>query len=77
MMMEISLLETEGMQILASINQTGSINKTAKEMKTSYKTVWSKIQTTEKNFGRSVVHADRKTGTNLTLEGKNLLEKFR
>jgi molybdate transport system regulatory protein len=77
MMMEISLLETGGMQILASINQTGSINKTAKEMKMSYKTVWSKIQTTEKNFGRSVVHADRKTGTNLTLEGKNLLEKFR
>jgi molybdate transport system regulatory protein len=65
------------MQILASINQTGSINKTAKALKMSYKTAWSKIQTTEKNFGKPVVRAEKKTGTRLTLEGKQLLEKFR
>ena len=65
------------MQILASINKTGSINKTAKEMNMSYKTAWSKIQTTEKNFGLPVVHADKKTGTRLTLEGQQLIEKFR
>lgn len=64
------------MQILFSIDQTGSINKTAKELKMSYKTVWSKIQTTEKHFGKPIVHADKKTGTRLTLEGKNLLKKF-
>jgi molybdate transport system regulatory protein len=65
------------MQILTSIIQTGSINKTAKELKMSYKTVWSKIHSTEKHFGRPIVHADRKTGTRLTLDGKKLLEKFR
>ena len=65
------------MQILASLNQTGSINKTAKEMKMSYKTAWSKIQTTQKNFGKPVVQADKKTGTRLTSDGHNLLEKFK
>lgn len=65
------------MQILASLNQTGSINKTAKKMKMSYKTAWSKIQTTEKNLGKRVVQADKKTGTRLTPEGHKLLEKFK
>lgn len=65
------------MQILSSILRTGSINKTAKEMKMSYKTVWSKIHSTEANFGRPVVHADRKTGTQLTSDGRKLLEKFK
>ncbi len=65
------------MQILESIIRTGSINKTAKEMNMSYKTAWSKIQTTEKNFGKPVVHADKQTGTKLTMDGHILIEKFR
>lgn len=65
------------MQILNSIDRTGSINQTSKEMKMSYKTVWSKVKSTEKNFGKPVVHADRKTGTRLTEEGRKLLEKYR
>jgi molybdate transport system regulatory protein len=65
------------MEILDSIDRTGSINQTSKEMKMSYKTVWSKIKSTEKNFGKPVVHADRITGTRLTVEGRNLLEKYR
>jgi molybdate transport system regulatory protein len=65
------------MQILDSLERTGSINQTSKEMKMSYKTVWSKIKSTEKNFGKSIVHADRKTGTRLTDEGRDLLEKYR
>jgi len=65
------------MQILYSIDRTGSINQTSKEMKMSYKAVWSKIKSTEKNFGKPIVHSDKKTGTRLTDEGKNLLEKYR
>ena len=65
------------MEILGSIDRTGSINQTSKEMKMSYKTVWSKVKSTEKNFGKPVVHADKKTGTKLTKEGKELLEKYR
>ena len=65
------------MQILYSIDRTGSINQTSKEMKMSYKAVWSKIKSTEKNFGKPVVHSDKKTGTRLTDEGRSLLEKYR
>jgi molybdate transport system regulatory protein len=46
-------------------------------MKMSYKAVWSKIKATEKNLNAKIVHADRKDGTCLTREGKELLEKYR
>ena len=65
------------MKILESIDQTGSINKTAKALKISYKTVWSKIKSTEKIFGKPVVLADKQTGTTLTDDGRLLLEKYR
>jgi len=65
------------MEILDSINRTGSMNQASKEMKMSYKAVWSKIKSTEKNFGKQVVHSDKKTGTKLTHEGRKLLEKYR
>jgi len=65
------------MEILDSIDRTGSINKTAKEMNMSYKSVWSKIKSTENNFGKPVVHADRVTGSKLTDEGRQLLEDYR
>lgn len=65
------------MKILESIDRTGSINKTAKALKMSYKTVWSKIKTTEKNFGKPVVLADKQKGTKLTLDGRHLLEKYK
>ena len=46
-------------------------------MKMSYKAVWSKIKVTEKNLNAKIVHADKKDGTRLTKEGKELLEKYR
>ena len=64
-------------QILESIEKTGSINKTAKLMKMSYKAVWSKIRATEDHLGAKVVDTDRRLGTRLTREGKELLEKYR
>lgn len=65
------------MKILETIDQTGSINKTAKELKMSYKTVWSKIKSTEKNFGKPVVLADKQKGTSLTPDGRHLLKKYK
>ncbi len=65
------------MKILETIDRTGSINKTAKALGMSYKTVWSKIKTTEKNLGKSVVLADRKKGSTLTKDGRRLLEKYK
>ena len=65
------------MEILDNIEKTGSINQTAKMMKMSYKAVWSKIKTTEKNLDTVIVHTDRKEGSRLSKEGKELLEKYR
>ena len=65
------------MEILDNIEKTGSINQTAKIMKMSYKAVWSKIKATEKHLNTVIVHTDRKEGSRLSKEGKQLLEKFR
>jgi len=65
------------MEILDNIEKTGSINQTAKMMKMSYKAVWSKIKTTEKHLNTIIVHTDRKEGSRLSREGKELLEKYR
>ena len=63
-------------EILRNIEQTGSINQTAKVMKMSYKAVWSKIKATEKHLETRIVHTDRKEGSRLSEEGKELLEKY-
>ena len=65
------------MEILDNIEKTGSINQTAKMMKMSYKAVWSKIKTTENHLNTVIVHTDRKEGSRLSREGKELLEKYR
>jgi molybdate transport system regulatory protein len=64
-------------EILENIEKTGSINQAAKVMKMSYKGVWSKIKATEKHLKTNIVHADRKEGTRLSRQGKELLEKYK
>ncbi len=63
-------------EILENIEKTGSINKAAKIMKMSYKGVWSKIKATEGYLKAKVVEADKRRGSYLTKEGKDLLEKY-
>ena len=63
-------------EIFENIERTGSINKTAKLMKMSYKAVWGKIKASEKHLDFRLVHTDRKTGTRMTKEGKDLLRKY-
>ena len=64
-------------KILETVERTGSLNQTAKLMKMSYKGVWGKIRATETYFKKKVIHADRKTGSQLTKEGKELLNRYR
>ena len=64
-------------EILRNIEETGSINQAAKVMKMSYKGVWSKIKATEKHLKHPIVHADRKEGSRLTRQGKDLLERYK
>jgi molybdate transport system regulatory protein len=64
-------------KILEHIDQTGSMNQAAKLMKMSYKAVWSKIKTTEKHMNACIVHTDRKEGSRLSQQGKELLKKYK
>ncbi len=63
-------------EILENIEKTGSLNQTAKLMKMSYKGVWGKIRATEETFHARIIHADRKEGTRLTKQGKELLRRY-
>ena len=64
-------------KILEYIEETGSINQTAKIMKMSYKAVWGKIKATEKHMNTCIVLTDRKEGSRLSRDGKGLLEKYK
>ena len=64
-------------KILEHIDQTGSMNQTARLMKMSYKAVWSKIKATEKHMNACIVHTDRKEGSRLSREGKELLKNYK
>ena len=63
-------------EILENIEKTGSINQTAKIMKMSYKGVWSKIKATENYMRVKIVETDKKRGSHLTKEGKELLKRY-
>jgi len=63
-------------EILETIQRTGSINQTARTMRMSYKGVWSKIKVTEDYLKIKLVETDKKRGSELTKEGKELLEKY-
>ena len=72
-----AMIMGEGRQeILENIERTGSINQTAKLMKMSYKGVWSKIRATESGLKMKLVEADKRKGSQLTEEGKELLKKY-
>ncbi|MFP4036803.1 MAG: winged helix-turn-helix domain-containing protein [Desulfobacteraceae bacterium] len=64
------------MRILKTIDRTGSINKTAKLLRMSYKAVWSKIKATESHLNFRLVQADGRRGSRVTEAGKDLLQKY-
>jgi molybdate transport system regulatory protein len=64
-------------RILEHIEKTGSMNQAAKMMKMSYKAVWSKIKATEKHMNARIVRTDRKDGSRLSQDGKQLLKKYK
>jgi molybdate transport system regulatory protein len=64
-------------KILENIEKTGSMNQAAKLMKMSYKAVWSKIKATEKHINACIVYTDRKEGSRLSKDGKDLLAKYK
>ena len=72
-----NIIMGEGRQrILELIEQTGSINQTAKLMRMSYRGVWGKIKATEKHLSKRVVITERRHGSRLTEDGKSLLMNY-
>jgi len=67
----------EGRQrILELIEETGSINQTAKLMRMSYRGVWGKIKATEEHVNKKIVLTEKRNGSHLTEDGKRLLMNY-
>ncbi len=72
-----NMIMGEGRQrIFELIQQTGSINQTAKLMKMSYRGVWGKIKATEEHLNKRIVVTERRHGSRLSDEGKRLLKDY-
>jgi len=67
-------------RILAAIDKTGSMNKAAKALGMSYRTIWGKIHDTEKRLGFKLIKTraggGAEGGSNLTLKGREILDQF-
>lgn len=63
-------------EIFENIDKTGSMYQTARNMKMSYKAVWSKVKATEEATGVILVERDGTRGSKLTKEGKALLDAY-
>lgn len=67
-------------QLLKLIVEHESLTKAAKEMGMSYRHAWGIVQEINQAFGKEIVHAERGGAeggkTELTVEGKRLLEDF-
>lgn len=74
---EGNIIMGEGRQrIFELIEQTGSINQTAKLMRMSYRGVWGKIRATEGHLNKRIVATERRHGSRLTDYGKKLLMDY-
>jgi molybdate transport system regulatory protein len=66
--------------ILELIRKTGSMNKAAKELGISYRTLWGKIREAERRLGYKLVMNrldHRRGGSQLTKEGETLYRKYK
>jgi molybdate transport system regulatory protein len=67
-------------KILEAISKTGSMNKAAKELGMSYRTLWGKIHDTEKRLGfkliETYVGGGAEGGSRLTPRGREILKQF-
>ena len=75
---EGNIIMGEGRQrIFELIEETGSINQTAKLMRMSYRGVWGKIKATEEHLDKRLVFTERRHGSRLTKKGKELLMSYK
>jgi molybdate transport system regulatory protein len=67
-------------RILEAIDETGSMNKAAKELRMSYRTLWGKIHDTEKRLGfkliKTSVGGSAAGGSRLTPKAREMLRQY-
>jgi molybdate transport system regulatory protein len=63
-------------RILKAVQDTGSLQAAAKELKMSYRAVWMRIRASEKRIGRELVVRNGK-GSRLTPFAENLMKQYK
>lgn len=63
-------------RMLEAIEQTGSLQAAAAQMKMSYKALWLRVRASEERMGSSLV-VRKGRGSGLTPFAKNLMKQFR
>ena len=63
-------------RILKAVQDTGSLQAAAKELKMSYRAVWMRIRASERRIGRELVVRDGK-GSRLTPFAENLMKQYK
>jgi len=66
-------------RILKAIDKTGSMNKAAKQLGMSYRTIWGKVHDTEKRLGVKLIETtvgSTDGGSVLTKESRNIIGMF-
>ncbi|MGB8333811.1 MAG: LysR family transcriptional regulator [Desulfobacterales bacterium] len=63
-------------RILKAVQDTGSLQAAAKELKMSYRAVWMRIRASERRIGRELVVRDGK-GSRLTPLTENLMKQYK
>lgn len=65
--------------LLLAINETGSLSQAAKKLNMSYRGAWGRLKASEDRLGVKLTEraGKKRSGMELTKEGKELLEKYR
>lgn len=63
-------------QLLAGVDQTGSLNQAAKDMNMAYSKAWKVIREVEEKLGIPLIERRGAHGSVLTLKGKRMLDTF-
>ncbi|MBE6471199.1 MAG: LysR family transcriptional regulator [Coriobacteriaceae bacterium] len=62
--------------LLNGIQETGSLNRAAKDMHMAYSKAWKLMNSAEEQFGVKLIERDGARGSNLTEEGVRLVAAF-
>ena len=62
--------------LLRGVQETGSLNRAAKDMHMAYSKAWKLMNSAEEQFGVKLIERDGARGSNLTEEGVRLVAAF-